>query len=106
MNKDTQPLLMQQELEKSQGMLYETSASQQLYNDLGASGTRELERLEELRKELRLATEDREALQADLRLLRAKVENIERQKELLETTQVSPTELYHFVYHFLNRALC
>jgi hypothetical protein len=90
MNKNTQPLLMQQELEKSNGLLHETSASQQLHSDLGVAGTRELERLEELRKDLKIATEDRAALLEDLRLLREKVENIERQKDLLETTQVSP----------------
>jgi hypothetical protein len=105
MNKDTQPLLMQQELEKSNGVLYETSASQQLHIDLGVAGTLELERLEELRKELKTATDDRAALLEDLRLLREKVENIERQKDLLETTQVSPRDCTESFPYSLRLAL-
>jgi hypothetical protein len=82
-------LQMQAELSENDGMLHATSAAQQLYSDLGAMSEKENRRLQELSQELRAAREERGELLKELRELRQKVIDLERQRDKLESARVS-----------------
>lgn len=87
MHKSRIPLQMQEELQRTDGRLSETSAGQQLNTDLSESSKKVLDQLEKLLVNER---QNNVSLREEVKELRGKLEDLLAQQSKLQNTRVSP----------------
>jgi hypothetical protein len=89
-------LQLQEELVESNGEVFETSAGQQLFQDLGQSSARENEKLKQILMEMKTMRESNEKYQQEIAELKNKIQVLHDQRIKLETKKVSDSFLLRF----------
>lgn len=89
MYKGKTALQLQQELSENNGSLFETTAAQQLYQDLGQISVTENNKLNEIYREMTLLRQTNEKYAQEIKELKDKLRAVDQQKTVLETKRVS-----------------
>lgn len=89
MYKTKKPLKLQEELADGNGRLYDTSAAQQLFQDLGTASAMEKEKLDKIYQEMRSMRKSNESYQAEIAELKHKIAALQKQKAIIRDETVS-----------------
>lgn len=100
-NKSKVTLQLQEELAEQGGHVFDTSAGQQLFQDLGQSSARENEKLKQIHEEMKLMRASNEKMREvneqymrEISELKDKISTLQQQRNKLETKKVSHTISY------------
>jgi hypothetical protein len=88
MNKTKKPLQLQTELAGGDGRLYDTSAAQQLFQDLGTISALEKEKLDGIFNEMRLMRKSADSYRAEIAELQRKIDILQEQKKIIRDETV------------------
>jgi hypothetical protein len=89
MHKTKKPLKLQEELQAGEGRLYDTSAGQQMFAELGAISTKEKQKLDGIHAEMKNIGQNNQQYQREILELKHKIAALEQQKQILRNETVS-----------------